>query len=194
MAIVAVVTVIILYRELATGFEYSSIANFLAAIAALGAVIVAIRSEIRTQQRFDQANANQQRTNAASIKPYLMIHRKLDGPVEVRLYNDGLGPAIIKKPTYTKNGRSGESIPAVLDLGFKYRFGVFVGESMALRPRDHLVLVSVTAEDLKKQNFDDKQIKECFRKANEELKGLKVSVPLEDMFQNKQPTFEVNLG
>jgi len=53
--------------------------------------------------------------NKLSVKPYLDFHLiQIDSTLEVSFSNEGFGPAIIKKMTFTHNGKNYESLQDLL--------------------------------------------------------------------------------
>ena len=160
-------------------------------------MILAILTEIRAQKRFKQSNETQEKIAAANIKPLLsVINNSATNSRKVTLHNDGLGPAVIRKATFTKGNRSGNSIPSILEIatGFKWdSYGAFFERGINLRPEDHVDLVVLSADGLKAQGFNDAWVKEIFGRVNNELKEIKISIELEDVLGNHQPDFETTL-
>ena len=96
----------------ANQIDSSAIVNLFSAIAALSAVILAIFSELRAQKRFKQSNDIQQRIAAANIKPLVIIGQEVaDRSRKATLHNDGIGTAVMTNITFTKENRSGNSLP-----------------------------------------------------------------------------------
>jgi hypothetical protein len=181
---------------IANQFDASAILNLLSAIAALSAIILAIASELRAQRRFKQSNEIQERIAAANIKPLLSINQVVAvDERKVTLYNDGLGPAVIRKLTFTKEGRTGDSIPSILEIakGFGWDSYREFNEPGYLQARAHIDLLVLSAKGLNGQGFNPTWVEEIFKKVNSEIIGIKISIELEDVLGNKQPNFETTL-
>lgn len=177
--------------------DTSAILNFLTAIAALFAVGLAVASELRAQKRFKEGNEIQEKIAAANIKPLLGINQHLVIDLrKVILYNHGLGSAVITNIVFTKGGRSGYSIPSVLEhvteVSWK-SFKEYSHEGTYLRAGDHDDLLVLSGSWLKDQGLTDAQIIETFRKVDSELAGTKISIEFEDVLGNRQPNFEYTL-
>jgi hypothetical protein len=182
----------------ANQFDMPSILNLLSAIAALSAVVIAVLSEMRAQKRFKQGNEIQERIAAASQKPLLAINdHTVAGNRRITLENNGTGTAVITKIRFTKDTRSGDSIPSILDIGgpdFEWDAAQrFSDQSAFLRAGGRYVLLELSADRLRGQGFDNAKIQSIFESLTSEIKGIKVSFEVEDALGNKQPSFTITI-
>jgi hypothetical protein len=186
VAVVATVAIVTANSQSSISHSGFGFVNLLSAFAALAAVILAIRG-IQIQQR----------VASASVIPILSIRHIKVGTIRIVLHNDGLGPALLKKVTYTKDNNSQNSIPLVLEKAKAInwdKYAVFSGEDVPLRAGDQHDLLVLSTDELKKQGFNETRINETFRMVNDELKGLKISVEIDNVLGKRQPRFEVTLN
>ena len=180
---------------------YSAILNFLTAIAALAAVVIAVFSENRAQKRFKQDTERQEKLAAANVRPMLTID--LDNRFEQRqisLRNQGLGTAQNIDLTFAKGNRQSkcrmiDAFDTTYDGPFDscMRFGD--KEENHLRPGGEYVLLLVTRKSLEQQGLSQKQekIDQIFEALDKQIDGLTIVVNCEDVLGNQQKEFHVTL-
>jgi hypothetical protein len=177
--------------------DTSAILNLLTAIAALFAVGLAVASELRAQKRFKQGNEIQERIAAANIKPLLDVDVSVvSDEKRVTLLNEELGTAVITEMVFRKGDRQGNSMPSVIDLAIKFRWGEFTWfgkQGGYLRAGDSIDLLFLSIDILKSQGLPDATIDEILRTVGSQIKGMGISIRFEDILGNRQANYETIL-
>lgn len=183
------------HRSKMSSFDFGSALNWLNVIAALAAavtVIVAIWG-IRLQKE----------VAAAQVKPLLNIEGltsldfkdEKEDSAEVRLVNEGNGTAVITSVCFQRNDRSGLNLTDVLDnldeakgKGLQFK-GQHFGERLNyLRSKQRVTLLFVSVKRVRPKPG----ARELFDAIGKQIEQTKITVKFEDVFGNKQPTFEEN--
>lgn len=177
--------------------DSSTIVNLLSAIAALSAVILAVLSELRAQKRFKQSNDIQEKIAAANVKPLLIIGQHIANyGRKVTLSNDGIGTAVMRNVTFTKENRSGNSLPSILNMGRKFQwdsYREFTTPPTYLRAGDNIELLALSHAALMSQGFNEGEIQEIIKSLDSEIIGTNISIESEDILRNKQPNYVITL-
>lgn len=193
----------------------SMIANLFSVIVAVAALGFAVYSQKLAAKQFNdgaklqEAQFNervklQEKIATANVRPLLTVGQSpratVAEAINVVLFNDGLGPAAIKKVTFTRGKATGRSIPSVLDAPDHPRsyswdaYKEFSDAGTYLRHGENFVLAALTLNNLKAQGFYGNTGQALIFDVENAIRGIKISIEFEDILGHKQPNFEATLS
>ena len=174
---------------------YSTITGIATVAVAVVALLYAVHSENRTQNRYRQDAQRQERLAAASVRPLLTtrINRRPEKR-EIVLMNVGLGPAMRIRPYFRKgNYESTRDVVSVLYTSHPFRYDyvlLFLDvEGMHVIQGDNLTILLVTRDNLTRQDFDSATIDQIFAAWDEAVSGLEIRFEYEDILGNNQSPY-----
>jgi hypothetical protein len=168
----------------------STIAAIASAVIALAALSFTVFSFRRQQDRVEKFAVS-------SVRPILRIDpQSYVNLKSLRLSNHGLGPAIVTRARFEKEGRP--STDSIVDL-FQHLFvsahypqGQLLWETyqvvwpgLVLPAQKGIVLVKESAEHLIDQGLSEPDALDLLRQWQDERRGIKVHIEYTDIYENK---------
>ena len=174
-----------------------SIAGVASIIVAVAALVVAIRSERRAKQQFEEQLAYQEKIAIANIKPLVSIlQSKYLSLQSVKLRNDGVGTAVIKNISINKGNQAVELRMAEL---FKFpnhepfawdRYIVLRGEPIHLQTGNSVTLIEISEGNLVQQEIGREDARAIIHSFQKQTEGIMITVDYEDVLGNPQDQYK----
>lgn len=159
-------------------------------VTAIVAIVLSIRTERRAQARWDDDLKRGERFAAASSRPLLTVssigYLNRRG---LRLSNNGLGPAIIKRVEIVNGDRSGNTVPDVIDVGRDVvwnTFRRFAPPFLPIAAGQDRTIVELTLDALKSQKLSDDDAEAVMRRLGDQLRAVRIRIDYEDVLKNEQ--------
>lgn len=153
--------------------------DIVVALIALAALVFSICSFQRQQSRAE-------RHAVANVKPLLsMKSLKYDDHKAIKLMNYGLGPAIIKRAVFSKDGKSTDNVVKLFKIRIKKweRFQNLPTDR-AVPSQGEIVLVEQTLGHLVKQDYGEVDALTLLSKWQDQKSGIEVYIEYQDIFGN----------
>lgn len=141
----------------------------------------------------------QKKTAIVNARPLLAIDQKIkrDTSREVKLYNKGLGTAVIRDGTFSKGDRNGKrSIADVLDIdtNLQWNYYEFGDEVSYLRAGESIMLWSLSVDMLAQyRNLSHEAAYNTFHTVDKQVTGIRIFVRYDDLFANKQRPLDTTI-
>jgi hypothetical protein len=154
--------------------------------------------------QFQQCRAA--RLAKGSVKPKLwIISQTYENLKSIRLWNHGVGPAIIKSAQFEKEAH--QPTNGIVDLfqavnsnvgtptgPVKWVTFVRLEPGRAIPAQDHITLVEQSEENLLAQHIDKDTARQLLNRWQAEKTRIKVTIEYEDIFGNKMETYTETLN
>lgn len=159
----------------------------IAAVASAATAVAALVFSVVSFQRQQARAAFQQR---ASVKPLLWIHphRYLDRKA-LHLRNYGLGPAIVRRAEFTRDGAATNRIVELFDL--RTSDGPILWETFdnvapgrAIPAQGQIILIRQSLQHLMNQGIGEKEGLRLLESWQQQRQGIGVFIEYEDIFGN----------
>jgi len=164
-----------------------SIASLIVAFAAL---IFSITSFNRQQ---DRAEVHAR----ASVKPLLSVRSQTYTDLKsIRLFNYGVGPAIIKKAEFRRGpeGPPTNSIVKLFALDIVWESFVNVVPNRAIPVEGEIVLIKQSLSHLQSQGYTQDAALSLLHQWQQQKTGIVVRIEYEDIYGNQMPELEETLA
>ena len=171
-------------------FNWEIVIGASSAIIALSALLFSICS-FRKQQRRADVYAK------AAVKPFLSIKsKKYIDLKSIRLCNDGVGPAIIKKATFQyKGGKPTNRIVELFSLGnIVYDSFTNIPENKVLAASESITLVELSLKNLMNQGLSEGESIKMLEKWQTQKSGIIAQIEYEDIYNNKMAELNETLN
>ena len=155
-------------------------------IVAFGALLFSIVSFNRQQKRAE-AHAK------ASVKPILSIRSQSYIDLKsIRLINNGIGPAIVKKAEFRRNPEDDPktSIVELFNLPIIWETFVNMTPNRAISAEGEVVLIKISLRHLKSQDIAQDEALSLLREWQRQKTGINVRIEYEDIYGNQMPILE----
>lgn len=177
---------------------FAGVASILVAIAALW---VAIKSEKRSQDQFNQRIELEKEVVRAQFRPILIVnHSRSKNIHHIKVFNRGNGPAKVKSISIEKDGRMAErfmkelfSIPEneAINWGTSRKIGKKVSY---IQPGNSITLAEIYIKDIEVNKQIEKEAYQIIESFNKQASGIKITIKYEDFLGNKMPVHTKTLG
>jgi hypothetical protein len=169
---------------------------------AVASVIIALLALFFSFFSFQLQQRRAYRLARGNVKPKLWIISQVYGDLRsIRLWNHGVGPAIIKSAQFEKEGH--QRTNRIVDLfnavnsGVRTRTGTvewatFVGleSGRAIPAQGYITLVEQSLENLRGQGINKRTARLLLNRWRAEKTGIKVTIEYEDILGNKMESYE----
>jgi hypothetical protein len=149
------------------------------ALAALGFSVVTFRRQ--------QARA--ERDARAKVKPLLWIQSQTYVDLKsIRLMNYGIGPAVIRKATFSKGDEFSDRVVDLFDLPIR-RWEMFIPlkDGRAIPAQSEMTLVRQSLAHLVGEGYPKDEALKILRDWQDQKKGISVRIEYEDILGNSMP-------
>jgi hypothetical protein len=170
-----------------------AITSGLSVILAITAAIIAVRTEIRAQKRFETDLKHQEKLTAASIKPIVAIFTsEFMNNKGIILSNAGTGTAVITFIEFSKNNRTAKSMPMLFNLpgDFKWdNYWSFGENKHYLKDGISIDLIRLSSQNLREQLLGEDEIERLLNSWQAQMYGITIKIKYEDMLGNSQEEY-----
>jgi hypothetical protein len=160
-----------------------------ATVAAIASALIALLALVFSVVSFERQQARAAVQQRASIKPLLWIHpERYVNRKALFLRNYGLGPAIICRAEFSKDGHTAtHRIVELFDLPRPILWETFdsVERGRALPAQGEITLVLQTLQHLVRQGIDESEGLGLLETWQRQRQGIKVLIEYEDILGNK---------
>jgi hypothetical protein len=174
-----------------------TIAALASVILAIVALVVGLRAEKRSSDRFQAQLEQSERIAKANVRPLLSVYTlKYEDRKGILLANHGVGTAVVTSMNISKAEKEVTNIaklfqfPSAIAWDDFYRFG----ETTALRAGDEIQLALLTAEGLMSQGYSREEAMRLLKDFETQNLGIEIRIEYEDVLGNKQKTYKTFLG
>jgi len=159
--------------------DWSVVSGVASTVIALAALIFSLQS-FRKQQQWIDRNAR------ANVRPFFWL--KLQGYAELKsviLRNDGVGPAVITKAEFKKNGRSAIRLIDLIDLDIPlWEHYTTLSRRRVVPPQGEVVLLRQSLNHLVDHGVDAQRGLEILARLHAERRGIEIYIEFEDIYGN----------
>lgn len=167
------------------------VADSAAVIIALAALVFSFRIEARNHRRFEQDLETSRKLAAANLKPLLYIRSQTYADLKsVILENRGVGPAVITRIRFSKDGRESRNLAELFGLPEVRRWDLYrtyAESGTHLRAGAEEVLVRLSQPRLVEQGFAPEEALEILRRWQQAKTGIRIEIDYQDVLGNPQP-------
>lgn len=165
--------------------------SILTGIASSGIALSALLFSIYS---FQEQQARAEKHAAASVRPILKIRtQKYLDKKSIKLVNAGIGPAIIKSASFSKDGKSTNKIVDLFDIDIIWESFINVPENTPIRAGEEMVLVLETKNHLVQQGYSENQALDILAKWQQQKTGIVANITYEDIYGNIQEALNSTL-
>jgi hypothetical protein len=167
-------------------------------VAAVASSVIALAALVFSIVSFQRQQVRAERLAVASVRPLLWINRQRYVDLKaVQLRNYGLGPAIIRKASFTKDGQSTNRLVDLLDIrppgerseGIVWETFVNLPERRAIPAQGEVVLIKESLEHLTGQGIDEKTGLRLLAQFDAQASGIEVEIEFEDILGTRMEAF-----
>ena len=133
----------------------------------------------------------------ASVKPLLSIQSQTYTNLKsIRLFNYGVGPAIIKKAEFRRDskGPTTNRIVELFTLDIVWESFVNVVPNRAIPAEGNIVLIKQSLSHLQSQGYTQETALALLNQWQQQKKGIMVRIEYEDIYGNQMPVLEETLA
>jgi hypothetical protein len=181
-----------------TAATIQAVSGIFSVIVASVAIVIALRVEKRTHERFSTQLKREETFAVANMKPLLSIYpSKFVDRKAITLCNYGLGTAIITKITFQKNELTEQNALFKLfnfgqEIVWDY-YWIFREEKYYVQPGQRIKLLELSQKGLAEDGLEKDQIKALLDSFQQQMQGVTITLECSDVFGNQQEPYKITL-
>ena len=181
-----------------TAAVIQAVSGIFSAIVAFVAIMVAMRVEKRTHERFSTQLEREETFAVANMKPLLFIYpSKFVDRKAITLCNHGLGTAIITKITFQKNKLTERKALFKLfdfsqEIIWDY-YWIFREKKYYVQAGQRIKLLELSDKGLAEDGLEKDEIKEILDSFQQQMQGVTITIECSDVFGNEQEPYKITL-
>jgi hypothetical protein len=145
---------------------------------------------------FRNQQSREEKLNRAMVKPLLDIKSLVyENNKAIILINKGLGPAIIRKANFCRDGEiPTNEIVTFFDIGdIEWDTFTAIVDKKAISPGDEVVMVQLSEKNLIDQGYSQNEALNILKSWQKQKIGIHVSIEYENIFGNVMESLEEEL-